>query len=170
MITKVGCLNAEDLFEPMRRTKAARPSPTIGLKGGLILHWDIAADGVSSKAVNPVRVGDARESVREVLGTFRTVKGPYGPEVDQFVGHGVQVTYDGESRALEIVLTVPDQARFLGVELLGRPIEAVLTDLRACGLEAVRDVDGALLPTVGVSLYAVEDRVESVTVGYPPVE
>ena len=43
------------------------------------MNWDIAADGVSSEAANPVRVGDARESVREVLGTFRTVKGPYGP-------------------------------------------------------------------------------------------
>jgi hypothetical protein len=136
---------------------------------GATVNWEIDSDGLKSEDHSTLKFGDQRDKVRAALGPFRTVKGPYGPETDQFVSEGVQVTYDSDSRAHEIMVGAPDQACFRGVDLLGRPIDEVLVDLRARGVKAFRDADGAVLPDDGMSLYAVGDRAEAVTVGYPAV-
>ena len=126
------------------------------------MNWEIDTDGIGL-----VKVGNHRDVVRAALGSFRTVKGPYDPGRDQFVAQGVQVVYDNESRALEIMVDTPAQARLGGVELLGRPLSEVLIDLASQGMKTIPDVDGAVLPDLGISLYSVSERVESVTVGYP---
>ena len=126
------------------------------------MNWEIDADGIG-----PVRVGDRRDVVRSALGTFRTVKGPYDPVRDQFVDRGVQVVYDDESRAQEIMVDLPAQARLGGVELLGRALNEVLADLAAHNITAIPDADGAILPRLGISFYSPNGTVESVTVGYP---
>ena len=144
----------------------AAPAVASSISSGV--NWEIDGDGLKSKDVMLVRVGDPRDKVRHGLGPVRTVKGPYGPAIDQFVEQGVQITYDDDSRAREIMVAIPDQARFLGVDLLDRPIDEVLADLSPRGVTSVRDADGAILPEAGISLFAVRDRVEAVTVGYPP--
>lgn len=131
------------------------------MAGGAV-SWEIDTDGVG-----PIRVGNRRDVVRSALGAFRTVKGPYDPERDQFVDQGMQVVYDDESRAQEIMVDLPAQARLRSVELLGRALNEVLADLAAQSIRAVRDADGATLPDLGISLYSVNETVESVTVGYP---
>lgn len=131
--------------------------------------WEVASDGLSSEDARRVTVGDPRSKVRHEFGQVRTVKGPYGPEIDQFVDRGIQVTYDDDSNAREIMVSVPDQARFLGVDLLDRPIDTVLADLGPLGVKTIRDVDGAILPEAGISLFTDGNRVEAVTIGYPPV-
>ena len=128
------------------------------------LAWEIDGDGLEA-----VKLGDPRDDVRSVLGNFRSLKGPYDPARDLFVSQGVQVVYDNESRAREIMVDVPAQARLRGVDLLGRSLDDVLADLAAHIGAAISDAYGAVLPQMGISLYAVEGQVESVTIGYPPL-
>jgi hypothetical protein len=52
------------------------------------------------------------------------------------------------------------------VEVLGRSLSDVVSDLRASGLDVEEDADGAVIPAERAAMYAAE-KVEGLAVAYP---
>jgi len=92
-------------------------------------------------------------------------KEPGKPLVDQYGRSGVQAYFDELGRLEFLELTAEASVTFRGVPLLGRGLEAVVSDLKEIGLTGHDDgLGGVWYPEHGFAFYVEGDDIEAVSV------
>jgi hypothetical protein len=126
------------------------------------MHFTI----VSSTATDLVALGDSRAAVRETLGsptTFRRTAA--SDESDQFASSGAMATYSSVGALVMLELADPARVEIDGVQLLGKSLDDVESELGEKDINISRDDMGAMIPSVSVGLYAPAGTVEGVQLG-----
>ncbi|MER6105315.1 hypothetical protein ABT115_24150 [Streptomyces sp. NPDC001832] len=101
-----------------------------------------------------VRLGAAREEVRQLLGSGMVSVPEFGAVwQDHFFSVGAVVGYDSEERVIRIVVTRPAQVVHRGMELLGRPCGEIKTEARRQGVAVIEREAELYFPESGFSLW-----------------
>ena len=114
-----------------------------------------------------VPLGAGREDVLKKLGEpdaiFRRV--PTGPPVHDFQEQGAQVTFDDKDRVKFVETYPPADPTIEGIQLLGRPEDDVLRELRDAGIEMEQYDSGVRLPEWRAALFVDGSTVQAVSAG-----
>jgi len=123
-------------------------------------------DIIPLEGVGPIRFGDSRQHVRNVLAspytTFRKASG--SNETDAFDELDLHVYYGGEDLVEFIEAFSPASISFCGLQLMGRALGNIDEELRALGCSPEQADVGLKYESAGIALYAPNGIVESVGV------
>ncbi len=112
--------------------------------------WDVQ----SFQAVGPLKFGQDRAMVRELLGDeFRAFsKGARENEADAYDSLGLHLYYNEHARLEFVEVFSPAQLAFAGVSLLDRSATEVVRDLQTLGHESEQDDVGYNYDQLGIGL------------------
>ena len=98
------------------------------------MHFTI----VSSTATDLVALGDSRAAVRETLGSSSTFRRTAdSDESDQFTDSGAMATYSSVGALVMLELVDPAKVELDGVQLLGKSLDDVESELSSLFTESL---------------------------------
>jgi hypothetical protein len=113
-----------------------------------------------------VSLGQPRHEVRHALGAYRSFRRTReSRESDQFTDSGVIATYTNAETVAMLEFVAPAQVEVAGVQLLGRPIQALAELLGSQSVQIEFDDLGARMPDLSIELFAPSGVVEGVQLG-----
>jgi hypothetical protein len=118
------------------------------------------------ESIGPLRFGEVRQAVRQLLGKkYRTFKKDVDEnDTDAYVDLCLHLYYDNEDRLEFVEAFDGASASFRGIQFLGRPEDDVASDLAEIGFGCVSGDVGLQCDSAGIRLTVSNGIVEGVAV------
>jgi hypothetical protein len=124
-------------------------------------EWEL----VPGKGFGFISLGEARDSVRNRLGPYKTFERVAGASpTDHFERQGLHVKYDDAGKVAFIEVGAPGDPTIEGVRVVGRRLADVARELSEKNLSIAEEHGLPALPEWNVRLFAPAGTVESLSI------